>query len=66
MCYLYFYYNSEHNADERELASLADTEFITDFPSPEYKTDCPVVVVPFPKRIRIPLGGRRAYKRFKE
>lgn len=34
---LIFYYHEELSEEEEELASLVDTEFIADFPSPNYK-----------------------------
>ncbi len=45
---LIFFYGNPPSEDEIELASLADTEFIADFPSPEYKTDCKVFTLPYP------------------
>jgi len=45
---LIFFYDSPPSEVEVELASLADTEFIADFPYPEYKTDCKVITLPSP------------------
>lgn len=48
---LFFYYDKEPSEDECELASLADTEFIADFPLPAFRTDCRVLTWPYPKAI---------------
>lgn len=48
---LCFYYDQIPSEEEEELASLADTEFIADFPSPEYKTSFCQKIVPFPEKI---------------
>lgn len=45
---LFFYYDKPLSEDEAELASLADTEFIADFP---LQTTCTVEVLPYPQRI---------------
>jgi hypothetical protein len=36
--------------DEQEIVSLVYTELVSDFPS-ENKTDCKIVVLPYPTRI---------------
>lgn len=60
----FFYYNSALSEEEEELASLADTEIIADFPLPEYKTDCTVIVLPYPNEIV--QRGSCAYMRYEE
>lgn len=47
--HLVFYYDKGMTEDEEELASLADTEFIADFP--ENKTNCTVKVLEYPNKI---------------
>lgn len=59
---LFFYYDNPPTEDEIELASLADTEFIADFPSPKYTTDCKVLALPYPEPI--PKNGLCVYKRY--
>ncbi len=61
---LFFYYDKKPSEDEEELASLADTEFIADFPSPECKTDCSVHVIPYPETII--QDGFCVYQRYEE
>jgi hypothetical protein len=61
---LLFYYNDPLSEDEEELASLTDTEFISDFPSPEYKTDCKVHVIPYPQKIE--KKGYCVYRRYEK
>lgn len=61
---LVFFYDHQLSEDEEELASLVDTEFIADFPSPEYHTECTVKVFPYPKKI--PKIGYCVYRRFEE
>lgn len=48
-CQLVFYYDKVLSEEEEELASLVDTEFISDFPS-DYETDCTIKVVSYPKK----------------
>jgi hypothetical protein len=48
---LIFYYHEELSEEEEELASLVDTEFIADFPLPNYKTQCSIHILPYPKKI---------------
>lgn len=48
---LYFYYDKSPSEDEQELSSLADTDFIADFPRPEFKTDCKVITLAYPEKI---------------
>ncbi len=48
---LVFYYDKAPSEEEEELASIADTEFIADFPSPEYKTRFDKKVIPYPEKI---------------
>lgn len=59
---LIFYYNEEPSEDERELASLTDTEFISDFSLPEFDTDAKVLVLPYPKPI--PKSTAMIYKKY--
>lgn len=59
---LFFYYDKTPSEEEEELASLADTEIISDFPSPEYKTRFFQKIVPFPEKI--PDIGDCVYHRF--
>ena len=61
---LIFYYDKELSEDEEELCSFADTEFIADFPSPTYKTDCTVKIIPYPDKI--PRIGRCVYRRYEK
>jgi hypothetical protein len=48
---LLFYYDNTPSEEELELASLVDTEFLSDFCLPEFQTDFEVFTVPFPERI---------------
>jgi hypothetical protein len=57
-----FYYNQPPSEQEEELASLADSEFISDFPSPEYNTRFCQMVIPFPEKI--PDVGYCIYQRY--
>ncbi len=57
-----FYYNEILSEEEEELVSLADTEIIADFPSPEYETACSIKIVSYPKKIV--QEGRCLYKRY--
>lgn len=59
---LIFFYDEPPSEDELERASLADTEFISDFPSPEYKTDCKIVILPYPEPL--PKDSLCVYKRY--
>ena len=59
---LIFYYENNLSEIEEELSSLADTEFIADFPSPYYKTSCDIQVLPLSEKI--PKKGRCIYKRY--
>lgn len=62
--HLFFYYNTPPSEEEEELASLADTEFISDFPSPDYQTDCTISVIPYPKKM--PENGYYVYLRYEQ
>ncbi len=64
ICGIIFYYDHPLSEDEEELASLADTEFIADFPSPEYKTSCTIEVIPYPTPI--PKHGYCVYERYEK
>lgn len=59
---LVFYYDHVLSENEQELADFTDTEFIADFPSPDYKTDFKIVVLSYPKSI--PHEGICVYKRY--
>lgn len=59
---LIFFYDKPPAEHELELASLANTEFIADFPSPEYKTDCKILTLPYPQRF--PKDSLCVYSRY--
>ena len=59
---LTFFYDKQPSEDEAELASLADTEVIADFPSPEYQVNCQIVIHPYP--LKLPKEGKYAYLRY--
>lgn len=59
---LVFFYDKPPSEDEMELASLADTEFISDYPSPEYRTECKIFTLPYPENF--PKHGLCVYKRY--
>lgn len=61
---LVFFYDKELSEEEEELASLTDTEFIADFPSPDYKTSCAIEILPYPKPI--PKKGYCVYERYEK
>ena len=61
---LNFYYDKSPTDDEIELASLTDTEFSSDFPSPEYETDFYISTLPYPEPI--PKNGQCVYRRYEE
>lgn len=61
---LTFYYDLKPSEEEEELASLADTEFISDFPPPECTTHCSVKVLPYPERIK--QDGYCVYERYEK
>lgn len=61
---LCFYYDQPPTEDEAELASLADTEFIADFPRPDYETDFEIFTIPYPQNI--PNTGYCAYLRYEK
>ena len=60
---LVFFYDKALSEEEEELSSLADTEFIADFPSSD-KTSCTIEVLPYPKPI--PKQGRCVYMRYEK
>jgi hypothetical protein len=47
-----FYYDQHLSEHEEELASLADTEIIADFPSPFFKTKFDVQTLASPQQIQ--------------
>jgi hypothetical protein len=57
---LFFYYDKSPSEDERELANLIDTEFISDFPA-SIMTDFEIVHLPEP--LIIPRKGMLVYLR---
>jgi hypothetical protein len=59
---LFFYYNTPPSEEEQELASFVDTEFIADFPSPEFKTDYKIITLPYPSPI--PKEGMLVFQRY--
>ncbi|MDF2549554.1 MAG: hypothetical protein K0S07_621 [Chlamydiales bacterium] len=61
---LIFYYDEQPDEDEEELANLTDTEFMADFPSPEFSTGFKVLTIPYPQKI--PDEGRCVYLRFEK
>jgi hypothetical protein len=58
---LVFYYDNPPSEDEQELASLADTEFIS-HSSYDYETACDVLTLPYPAWI--PKDGVCVYLRY--
>ncbi len=56
-----FYYDNPPSEDEKELANLVDTEFISDFPN-LVKTDFEIIHLPQPQRI--PNQGMLVYLRY--
>lgn len=48
---LIFYFDKPLSVDEEEFASLVDTDVISDFPSPYYKTGFATLVLPSPNKI---------------
>lgn len=59
-----FYYDNEASEDEVELSSLAETEFISDFPGPIYETNLNIKTLPYPNKI--PQNGFLVYKRYEK
>ena len=59
---LIFYYNEILSEHEEELVSLADTEFISDFPSPDYQTSIAIQIISYPNQI--PKHGFCLYQRY--
>lgn len=62
-CKLVFYYDKQPSEEEEELASLVDTEFISDFPD-DYEIDCAIKVFPYPKKII--QDGYCVYERYEQ
>lgn len=56
-----FYYDNPPSEDERELANLVDTEFISDFPA-STKTNFEIIHLPHTQRI--PNQGLLVYLRY--
>ncbi len=61
---LIFYYDHTPSEEEQELADFTDTEFIADFPSPDYKTDFQIITLPYPNKI--PKDGICVYERYEK
>jgi hypothetical protein len=62
-----FYYNRELSEDEEELSSLAETEFMSDFPPPYFHIERILKILPYPNRIdKIPHNGFRVYECFEK
>lgn len=61
---LIFYYDHPPSEKEQELADFADTEFIADYPRPDYKTDFEIITLPFPHMI--PKQDVCIYKRYEQ
>jgi hypothetical protein len=61
---LILFYDRTLSEKENELADFIDTEFISDFPSPNYKTSFNVIILPYPTPF--PKVGLCAYKRFEK
>ena len=57
---LVFYYDNPPSEEEQELASLADTELISDFPDSD--TGFEIKIIPFPQKI--PHKGICVYHRY--
>lgn len=62
--YLTFYYDNPASDEEEELSSLVHTEFVSDFPAPDFQTDFAIYTFPYPKII--PDNGQCVYKRFEK
>lgn len=61
---LIFYYDDPPSEEEQELADFADTEFIADFPSPDFKTDFKIITLPYPNIF--PKDDVCVYKRYEK
>jgi hypothetical protein len=61
---LILYYDQDLTEEEEELASLVDTEFISDFPSSNYNTSFVTKIIPFPNKV--PKEGFCVYQRFED
>lgn len=59
---LIFYYDQSPSENELELASLADTEFISNLSSCKHKTEYKIITLPYPKPI--PKDGTLVYLRY--
>ncbi len=59
-----FYYDQPFSDDEREFASLIDTDVLSDFPSPAYKTGFNTINLPYPNKISD--DGYCIYRRFEK
>lgn len=62
--HIFFYYDKKLSELEEELASLTDSEFIADFPSPEYNTQSIIKVISYPEKVI--QNGFCVYKRYEE
>jgi hypothetical protein len=61
---LNFYYDKPFSEDEKEFASLVDTDILSDFPSPVYKTGFNTMSISWPNKI--PDNGYCIYRRFEK
>lgn len=59
-----FYYNNEISEDEEELSSLTETEFMSDFPPPDYEIKRTMTILAYPNKI--PKNGFFVYKRYEK
>lgn len=48
---LNFYFDKPPSGDEEEFSNLVDTDVLSDFPSPYYKTGFVNIVIPSPNKI---------------
>jgi hypothetical protein len=46
---LALFYDKALSQQERELVNFIDTEFISDYPSPVYKTNFSLIILPHPE-----------------
>jgi len=59
---LCFFYDKHPSEEEEELANIAYTEFVSDFPPPDYNTKFSIEVVPYPNTI--PFFGTCVFFRY--
>lgn len=61
---LIFYFDKPPSVDEEEFASLVDTDVLSDFPSPYFKTGFSTLVFPSPNKILS--EGYCVYRRYEK